>query len=158
MDHHANASPAILLNPHDNNNSPIPSMTLSGNPNDLMHHIKSEPMEISIEPSVLHIPQQQATTPAAVNLRSPASIGPPPLLNSATEENINQKYCQTCDISFNYMKTYLAHKQFYCKNKLRRPDAADSPSPNAGHMLTNVPSPSTLMMQKNKENLQEAAI
>lgn len=144
----------MLLNPHDNNNSPIPSMALS-NPNDLMHHIKSEPMEISIEPSVLHIPQQP--TPPA-NLRSPAAIGPPPLLNSATEENINQKYCQTCDISFNYMKTYLAHKQFYCKNKLRRPDTADSPSPNAGHMITNVPSPNTLMMQKNKENLQEAAI
>lgn len=154
MDHHAgsNTSPAILLNPHDNNNSPIPQQsTHNANSHDLMHHIKSEPMEISIEPSALHIP------PPPPTLRSPA-LGPPPLLNATPEENINQKYCQTCDISFNYMKTYLAHKQFYCKNKLRRPEGNDSPSPNASVMLANVPSPNTLMMQKNKENLQEAAI
>ncbi|KAM7352744.1 zinc finger protein ush isoform 2-T4 [Cochliomyia hominivorax] len=152
LDHHAsNTSPAILLNPHDNNNSPIPHVATRNNPNDLMHHIKSEPMEISIEPSALHIP------PPPPTLRSPA-LGPPPLLNATPEENINQKYCQTCDISFNYMKTYLAHKQFYCKNKLRRPDTNDSPSPNAGNIIANVPSPNTLMMQKNKENLQEAAI
>ncbi|XP_037819796.1 zinc finger protein ush [Lucilia sericata] len=154
LDHHtaSNTSPAaVLLNPHDNNNSPIPTNIIHNNPNELMHHIKSEPMEISIEPSALHIPQPPPT------LRSPA-IGPPPLLNATPEENINQKYCQTCDISFNYMKTYLAHKQFYCKNKLRRPDTNDSPSPNAGNIIANVPSPNTLMMQKNKENLQEAAI
>nr|1FU9_A Chain A, U-SHAPED TRANSCRIPTIONAL COFACTOR [Drosophila melanogaster] len=30
---------------------------------------------------------------------------------------VMKKYCSTCDISFNYVKTYLAHKQFYCKNK-----------------------------------------
>ncbi|KNC30202.1 Zinc finger protein ush [Lucilia cuprina] len=154
LDHHlaSNTSPAVLLNPHDNNNSPIPSNIIHNNPNELMHHIKSEPMEISIEPSALHIPQPPPST-----LRSPA-IGPPPLLNATPEENINQKYCQTCDISFNYMKTYLAHKQFYCKNKLHRPDTNDSPSPNAGNIIANIPSPNTLMMQKNKENLQEAAI
>lgn len=152
MDHHATTtSPVILLNPHDNNNSPIPNMGHNTNTGDLMHHIKSEPMEISIDPSSLHIP------PPPTTLRSPA-IGPPPLLNATPEENINQKYCQTCDISFNYMKTYLAHKQFYCKNKLRRPDTNDSPSPNAGNIMTGVPSPNTLMLQKNKENLQEAAI
>ncbi|XP_065358775.1 zinc finger protein ush [Calliphora vicina] len=150
MDHHtSNTSPAILLNPHDNNNSPIPNIP-HNIPNELIHHIKSEPMEISIEPSAIHIPPPPT-------LRSPA-IGPPPLLNATPEENINQKYCQTCDISFNYMKTFLAHKQFYCKNKLHRPDANDSPSPNAGNIIRSVPSPNTLMMQKNKENLQEAAI
>lgn len=25
------------------------------------------------------------------------------------------KYCDTCDITFNYTKTFIAHKNFYCK-------------------------------------------
>lgn len=119
-----------------------------------MHHIKTEPMEIAIEPAAA----MMSITPT---LRSPA-IGPPPPLNAAPEENLsNQKYCQTCDISFNYMKTYLAHKQFYCKNKMRRPETNDSPSPNAGIVVASAAaaasSPNALMMQKNKENLQQEA-
>lgn len=116
-----------------------------------MHHIKTEPMEIAIEPSSI----MRSHTPT---LRSPA-IGPPPPLNATPEENINTKYCQTCDISFNYMKTFLAHKQFYCKNKLRRPETNDSPSPNALTVAgaATVASPNPMMMQKNKENLQQEA-
>uniref|UniRef100_A0A1I8NX40 Zinc finger protein ush n=1 Tax=Stomoxys calcitrans TaxID=35570 RepID=A0A1I8NX40_STOCA len=150
----APTTPVVLLNPHDNNNSPIPSIGQHPvHANDLMHHIKSEPMEISIEPPT---GPMMSITPT---LRSPA-IGPPPPLNATPEENVNnQKYCQTCDISFNYMKTYLAHKQFYCKNKMRRPETNDSPSPNAGVLVSAaaVPSPNSLMMQKNKENLQQEA-
>lgn len=142
-----------MLNPHDNNNSPLlntGTASTTANPNELMMpHIKSEPMEISIDPpSSLTLPP---------NLRSPA-LGPPPPLNTTPEENINQKYCQTCDISFNYMKTYLAHKQFYCKSKLRRPETNDSPSPNSANLITSMPSPNSLpLLQKNKENMQQEA-
>lgn len=31
-----------------------------------------------------------------------------------TEEE-TPNYCKTCDISFKYVNTYKAHKQFYCK-------------------------------------------
>lgn len=163
LDHHTTApsTPVVLLNPHDNNNSPIPSIGQHPvHAQDLMHHIKTEPMEIAIEPAAAAA--MMSITPT---LRSPA-IGPPPPLNAAPEENLsNQKYCQTCDISFNYMKTYLAHKQFYCKNKLRRPETNDSPSPNAGIVVASAAaaaaaaasSPNALMMQKNKENLQQEA-
>lgn len=26
-----------------------------------------------------------------------------------------KKYCNICDITFNYMNTFMAHKKFYCK-------------------------------------------
>lgn len=26
------------------------------------------------------------------------------------------KYCKACDISFNYLSTFIAHKKYYCKN------------------------------------------
>lgn len=26
------------------------------------------------------------------------------------------KYCNICDITFNYLNTFIAHKKFYCKN------------------------------------------
>lgn len=26
------------------------------------------------------------------------------------------KYCNICDIKFNYLNTFIAHKKFYCKN------------------------------------------
>uniref|UniRef100_A0A1A9WUM3 Zinc finger protein ush n=1 Tax=Glossina brevipalpis TaxID=37001 RepID=A0A1A9WUM3_9MUSC len=143
------STPSIMLNPHDNNNSPLLNTGTTTNPNELMMPlIKSEPVEISTDPP-------NPTSPP--NLRSPA-LGPPPPLNTTPEENINQKYCQTCDISFNYMKTYLAHKQFYCKSKLRRPETNDSPSPNAANLITSMPSPNSLpLLQKNKENMQQEA-
>ncbi|XP_063700353.1 zinc finger protein ush isoform X1 [Culicoides brevitarsis] len=32
------------------------------------------------------------------------------------------KYCEKCDIKFNFLKTYLAHKQHYCKNSTQNAD------------------------------------
>lgn len=29
---------------------------------------------------------------------------------------ITAKYCKTCDISFNYLSTFVAHKKYYCRN------------------------------------------
>ncbi|CAD6998995.1 unnamed protein product [Ceratitis capitata] len=160
LDSATNANPTQLL---DNNNTTILASTLTAPPplnslgTEAMPHIKTEPLDIAGD-----------TLPAATTLLPPPplnspAIGPPPPLNAATDENataaaVNLKYCQTCDISFNYMKTYVAHKQYYCKNKLLRPEASDSPSPNAGLMPMALASPNSLMlMQKNKENLQQEA-
>lgn len=127
---------ATLSLVHENNNSPI------GTPHS---HIKAEPLDMGLDVSS---PPTLALAP------------PPPMANSPLGEAL-KKYCSTCDISFNYVKTYLAHKQFYCKGKLQRPEASDSPSPNAVASGASMPlqSPSELLLlQKNKENLQEAAI
>ncbi|XP_055837365.1 zinc finger protein ush isoform X2 [Episyrphus balteatus] len=127
-----------------------------------------------LEPPLTQVKTEPMDTDIGVirSLHSPLSIPPPPLLNSTSplsgDENslhrnstssggggagggmpLNQKYCQTCDITFNYMKTYLAHKQFYCKNKPR--GDTDSPSP-----VTPVQSPT--MLNKNKENLEAAML
>jgi len=29
---------------------------------------------------------------------------------------ITAKYCKACDISFNYLSTFIAHKKYYCRN------------------------------------------
>lgn len=126
---------ATLSLVHENNNSPI------GTPHS---HIKAEPLDMGLDVS------------------PPPPTLPPPMANSPLGEAL-KKYCSTCDISFNYVKTYLAHKQFYCKGKLQRPEASDSPSPNpvsgGVHAAMPLQSPSELLLlQKNKENLQEAAI
>ncbi|KAH8409374.1 hypothetical protein KR222_001932, partial [Zaprionus bogoriensis] len=136
------APAATLSLMHENNNSPI------GTPHS---HIKAEPLDMGIDVS----PPPPAT---------PTPTLPPPMANSPLGEAM-KKYCSTCDISFNYVKTYLAHKQFYCKGKLQRTESRDSPSPNPVVGVSAMPlplplqSPSELMLlQKNKENLQEAAI
>lgn len=36
------------------------------------------------------------------------------------------KYCKTCDISFNYLSTFVAHKKYYCTSQT--PDSVDNPS------------------------------
>ncbi|XP_055915967.1 zinc finger protein ush isoform X2 [Eupeodes corollae] len=149
----------VIASAFKNNNS---NSTSSNHHPHALHHleptlaqVKSEPMDTS-DIGVIR------------SLHSPLSIPPPPLLNSTSplsaDENsllrnssssgpggmpLNQKYCQTCDISFNYTKTYLAHKQFYCKNKPRAD--TDSPSP-----VTPVQSPT--MLTKNKENLEAAML
>ncbi|XP_050526953.1 zinc finger protein ush isoform X2 [Daktulosphaira vitifoliae] len=33
-----------------------------------------------------------------------------------TADNNGAKYCKVCDISFNYLSTFLAHKKYYCRN------------------------------------------
>lgn len=33
-----------------------------------------------------------------------------------TPKEQESKYCEKCDIKFNFMNTFIAHKQYYCKN------------------------------------------
>lgn len=45
------------------------------------------------------------------------SVGPSQEKPNAADQNTKvagPKYCKTCDISFNYLSNFLAHKKFYC--------------------------------------------
>ncbi|XP_052865930.1 zinc finger protein ush [Anopheles cruzii] len=55
---------------------------------------------------------RRSDTPTRAKTPSPP-VPPTPL----TLEHLppGPKYCDTCDITFNYAKTYIAHKNFYCK-------------------------------------------
>jgi zinc finger protein ZFPM1 len=52
--------------------------------------------------------QQQLRQPQL--LLHEISSPPPPLIDNGPN------HCKTCDIKFNYVNTFLAHKKFYCKS------------------------------------------
>ncbi|XP_017115251.1 zinc finger protein ush isoform X2 [Drosophila elegans] len=137
--------PPTLNLVHENNNSPIATP-----------HIKAEPMDMVVDVA----PGGGLAPPMASPLGNSSVAAAAAAAVAAAE--VMKKYCSTCDISFNYVKTYLAHKQFYCKNKPIRPEANDSPSPNHLGVAVGGGVGVGLMaghgQQKNKENLQEAAI
>lgn len=61
-----------------------------------------------------------------------AIIGPglaPSLLPPATSPASEPKYCNICDIKFNYLNTFIAHKKFYCKTS--KPDLDKSVAVNS---------------------------
>ncbi|XP_055683950.1 zinc finger protein ush isoform X2 [Lutzomyia longipalpis] len=51
--------------------------------------------------------------------RSETPLGPPPSRKTPSPDDSmltgGPKYCKTCDIRFNYLNTFIAHKKFYCK-------------------------------------------
>ncbi|XP_067145012.1 zinc finger protein ush isoform X1 [Centruroides vittatus] len=60
----------------------------------------------------------EEVTEASCNTEcSNTSVGSSQEKQSATDQNTKvagPKYCKTCDISFNYLSNFLAHKKFYC--------------------------------------------
>lgn len=58
--------------------------------------------------------------------------------NAAVVGNIDTKYCNICDIKFNFLNTYIAHKQFYCKAV---PNAMDGTTNNSILTTANRSSP-----------------
>lgn len=59
---------------------------------------------------------------------TPATL-PPPLpprpLSASSPSSADTKYCHICDIKFNYLNTFMAHKQFYCAKKTSSSDLVD---------------------------------
>ncbi|XP_014299226.1 zinc finger protein ush isoform X2 [Microplitis demolitor] len=41
---------------------------------------------------------------------------PPEETLDPAKTNTNSRYCRSCDISFNYLSTFIAHKKFYCSS------------------------------------------
>lgn len=64
--------------------------------------------------------------PALAPALAPAPVTPPEIKKEPLEEpEETPNYCKSCDISFKYVNTYKAHKQFYCTA-----NAADAPVNN----------------------------
>lgn len=40
----------------------------------------------------------------------------PPGAGGNNRRLMTTKYCKACDISFNYLSTFIAHKKYYCRN------------------------------------------
>ena len=47
-------------------------------------------------------------------IESDAQDVPPSVANNS--KKTGPKYCKSCDISFNYLSTFIAHKKFYCSS------------------------------------------
>lgn len=69
--------------------------------------------------------QQQHELPAAASddllqQQHPPPPSTPQLQMQAAGGNkrtgMTAKYCKACDISFNYLSTFIAHKKYYCRN------------------------------------------
>lgn len=83
-----------------------------------------------------------------LSMRSPASNviqmqnSSPPMLSPN-----GSRYCTTCDISFNYANTFLAHKKFYCKaNKVVVDRPSNGPSPNAtSNVVVSLPAETSVL-------------
>ncbi|XP_055381671.1 zinc finger protein ush [Condylostylus longicornis] len=108
---------------------------------------KVEPIEdINVSDQPSKIDGNMSGTAAAANSISDDSITPLVLSDSPPEilddnnldKHANEKYCEACDIRFNYMKTYIAHKRFYCKSQQKENSS-----------IQNFP-----LIGKNKENVE----
>lgn len=40
--------------------------------------------------------------------------------------NATAKYCKACEISFNYLSTFIAHKKYYCRNSTEYKQTAEN--------------------------------
>lgn len=69
-------------------------------------------------------PPPSPNQPQPAGKVKPSFVAPPAIKSSKTPSppstfEINHSgpnYCDTCDITFNYVNTFIAHKKFYCKN------------------------------------------
>ncbi|XP_032678048.1 zinc finger protein ush isoform X3 [Odontomachus brunneus] len=68
-------------------------------------------------------PPPSLPPPAAVTSKvkqeredTPPPPPPPPPEESLDPTKSGPRYCRSCDISFNYLSTFIAHKKFYCSS------------------------------------------
>uniref|UniRef100_A0A336M583 CSON010079 protein n=1 Tax=Culicoides sonorensis TaxID=179676 RepID=A0A336M583_CULSO len=71
-----------------------------------------------VEPQItIKIEENHTPSPSqspAITIPEPKLIASPDKQFTIEEDKSN--YCEICDIKFNFLKTYLAHKQYYCKS------------------------------------------
>lgn len=58
----------------------------------------------------------EPTTPDASQPKQEPSPGDPSKSAGHKRGGVTAKYCKVCDISFNYLSTFIAHKKYYCRN------------------------------------------
>ncbi|XP_063993764.1 zinc finger protein ush isoform X1 [Diachasmimorpha longicaudata] len=61
-------------------------------------------------------PVQQSTTPTAGGKVKQEREETPPPEESLNPNKTGPRYCRSCDITFNYLSSFIAHKKFYCSS------------------------------------------
>lgn len=110
-------SVTIKTEPTDDHPKIVDSHTIKEPP---LKMIKLETKDTSIDDRPNNVPPLQPLLERSLNATSPAEMivnRTPPISNSPLSAVTDQpKYCNICDIKFNYLNTFIAHKKFYCKN------------------------------------------
>lgn len=104
-------------------------------PNIVKQEVKSEPPDISKgdsksppPPSTSH-PLQQSQSDVIVVDDSSTSNNNNNNSISNNNKKYGSKYCKSCDISFNYLSTFIAHKKYYCSSHSSNPSSSSSSPP-----------------------------
>ncbi|XP_059619232.1 zinc finger protein ush isoform X2 [Phlebotomus argentipes] len=103
--------------------------------------VKIEPEQDKTEEPELVIDDSDVVVKVEASERSETPLGPPaPPKTPSPDDSLltgGPKYCKVCDIRFNYLNTFIAHKKFYCKGNSvdsilpERISEANSASPKA---------------------------
>ncbi|XP_043665426.1 zinc finger protein ush isoform X1 [Vespula pensylvanica] len=111
---------------------PAPATTPEEIPAEVQINGKSE-VRKSPQPPVL-------PPPAAVTskVKQEREESPPPE-ESLDPNKTGPRYCRSCDISFNYLSTFIAHKKFYCSSHAG--EASNNNNNNNNNNSTNATTP-----------------
>lgn len=109
--------------------------------------IKLETKDTTIDDRPNVMPPLQPLIERSLNASSPAEMivnRTPPISNSPLSAADQPKYCNICDIKFNYLNTFIAHKKFYCKN-------ADAEMVQSAAVLSTTPTNSSTTVPRGTE-------
>lgn len=68
-------------------------------------------------PPILNPPgDEQPLIPVTVVKQEPSSVESADGRDRPADETA--RYCKTCDITFNYLSTFIAHQKYYCRNSV----------------------------------------
>jgi zinc finger protein ZFPM1 len=93
-------------------NSVTPTLRPQSRPNSQPNHRSNSSTASSVSPvsSLRHASMLQQSHEISTSQPPPAPLPSPGI------DNGGANHCKTCDIKFNYVNTFLAHKKFYCKS------------------------------------------
>lgn len=106
--------PEVIIKTEAPEPSQQPAVQLMGSPPppslvpSQAHHLKVKSLHASGPGALKTSPNHQPP-----HTKTPS---PPGFLGEINHSGPN--YCDACDITFNYVNTFIAHKKFYCKNSL----------------------------------------
>ncbi|XP_062548859.1 zinc finger protein ush isoform X2 [Armigeres subalbatus] len=111
--------------------SPPPPLLLASQP---AHHLKVKPLHPGGPGGLKTSPNHQS---------QPKTPSPPGYLGEINHSGPN--HCDACDITFNYVNTFIAHKKFYCKKSQQDGGAAPSGGAPASIRAASAGSPNNVV-------------
>jgi hypothetical protein len=76
-------------------------------------YIEVEDVSVKPEPSVI-----VKTEEGVEEVTEEAGLDQADDLSMNNNKRAGPRYCKSCDISFNYLHTFIAHKKFYCSSHI----------------------------------------